>query len=198
MNLNVRNFHPSDLCDLYNICLKTGASGEDASELYNDKLLLGHFYAAPYAVLEPDCTFIFTINEKPVGYILGTKNSLQFEKSSNELWFNQLKIRYPKPSEIEKNPDANIMRLIHRGHTVKEELIPYDAHLHIDILPEGQGLGMGRKLMEVFINHLKKSGVPSLHLEVGKDNTGAIKFYERFGFKQICEYEYSIAFGITI
>jgi ribosomal protein S18 acetylase RimI-like enzyme len=43
---------------------------------------------------------------------------------------------------------------------------------------------------------LKELGVSGLHLEVGKKNPGAVRFYEKMGFKQIADYEYSIGFGM--
>ena len=54
----IRAVRPSDLDDLYRICLATGAGGEDASALYRDPKLLGHVYAAPYAVLSPRSVFV--------------------------------------------------------------------------------------------------------------------------------------------
>jgi len=63
-------------------------------------------------------------------------------------------------------------------------------------LPETQGQGIGRKITDIFINNLKDLNVTALHLEVGKTNSGAIKFYERMGFQIIVEYEHSIAYGM--
>ena len=54
------------------------------------------------------------------------------------------------------------------------------------------------KLMDIFTNRLKELKVSGLHLEVGKKNKGAVKFYERTGFQQIIEYEHSIAFGMKL
>ena len=57
MDFAIRPYHPSDLCALYRVCLLTGDSGQDASQLYRDPELLGHIYVAPYAVFEPDLCF---------------------------------------------------------------------------------------------------------------------------------------------
>jgi hypothetical protein len=65
MAFAIRPYHPSDLPALYRICLLTGDSGADASQLYRDPELLGHFYAAPYAVLEPDLCFVLTHDGSP-------------------------------------------------------------------------------------------------------------------------------------
>ena len=49
----IRPFQSDDLDALYRISLATGLAGGDASHLYEDAKLMGHIYAAPYAVLEP-------------------------------------------------------------------------------------------------------------------------------------------------
>ena len=51
MAFTIRPYAPPDL---YRICLLTGDSGADASSLYQDP----DFYAAPYAVHEPELTFL--------------------------------------------------------------------------------------------------------------------------------------------
>lgn len=198
MSLIIRPYKKSDLPKLYEICLKTGNSGKDATKLYKDPLLLGNFYSAPYAVIHPELTFILADNDIPVGYILGTNHSEFFYLETEKEWFPPLRKKYPLPEENDNTPDAKIIRLIHKGHLPKPELLSYPAHLHIDILPEGQGQGKGRKLIETFCNKLIKMKVQALHLEVGKRNTNAIKFYEKIGFQLIKEYEWSIAYGIKL
>ena len=56
--VDVVAFDPSFLPDLYRICLLTGDEGKDARPLYRDGDLLGHFFAAPYGVLEPASCFM--------------------------------------------------------------------------------------------------------------------------------------------
>jgi ribosomal protein S18 acetylase RimI-like enzyme len=198
MGLIIRKYLESDLPALYEICLKTGDSGKDATNIYNDMELLGNFYAAPYALIHPELTFILEKEKQPIGYILGTNNSQNFFERSEKEWFLKLRKKYSFPDENDLSPDARIIRLIHKGHIPKPELLSYPAHLHIDILPEGQGMGMGRKLIEIFVNKLIEMNTTALHLEVGKRNTNAIQFYGKVGFHVIKEYEYSIAFGIFL
>ena len=183
---------------LYRICLLTADSGKDASGLFKDPDLPGHFYAAPYALFEPELCFVATYNNNPCGYILGTKDSKRFADWCENKWLPPLRLRYEFPGENDSSLDAAIIRRIHSGHIVKKELADYPAHLHIDILPEGQGQGLGRKLMNTFVNKLKELKVPALHLEVGKRNTVAVKYYEKMGFHIITEYEFSIVFGMNL
>jgi len=198
METDIRPYHPSDLSALYRICLQTGDSGKDATRLYSDPELIGHFYAAPYAVLEPDLCFVVTCSGKPCGYILGTQNSPQFYRRCEKVWFPVLRKRYVFPVTEDTLPDANIIRLIHKGHVINNDVSDYPAHLHIDLLPRTQGKGAGRKLMDIFLNRLRELKVPAVHLAVGKSNSSAIKFYERMGFHVIKEYEKSIAYGMKL
>ena len=198
MQFEIRPYHPSDLVSYYRICLMTGDSGKNATGLYKDPDLIGHFYAGPYAVLEPDICFTLTCDENPCGYIIGAKDSIEFSGRCEKEWFPELRKRYSMPPETDDSPDAKIIRLIHKGQVVKEEVKDYPAHLHIDLLPAAQGQGLGRKIINTFTGRLKELNIPALHLEVGKRNEGAVKFYERVGFHRIKEYEYSIAFGMHL
>jgi ribosomal protein S18 acetylase RimI-like enzyme len=198
MQPEIRPYHPSDLTSLYRICLQTGDSGKDASMKYKDPDLLGQFYAAPYAVLEPELCFVLTCTGRPCGYIIGTGDSQNFYERCEREWFPVLRERYPMPADEDTSADAHIIRLIHKGHVPNPDLSDYPAHLHIDILPEGQGKGMGRKLIETLISALRVRGVPALHLQVGKANANAVQFYQRVGFQVIKEYERAVAFGIKL
>ncbi|MBN1300774.1 MAG: GNAT family N-acetyltransferase [Melioribacteraceae bacterium] len=195
MKLEIRNFHPTDINMLYKICLQTGNSGKDATALFKDPDLLGHYYMAPYVNYQPELCFVVASNDKPFGYIIGVSDSEKFSEWCEINWFPVLRNKYPIGVISDSSFDAKIIGKIHEGYIVREEYRAYPAHLHIDLLPETQGQGMGRKLIEIFTCKLKELEVTALHLEVGKKNEGAIKFYEKVGFSIIKEYEYSIGFG---
>src|SRR5262249_24287047 len=97
MEFTIRPYHPSDLTALYHICLLTGDNGQDASGLYRDPDLLGRYYVAPYAVLEPELCFVLTRGGTPCGYILGTRDSAAFREHCEREWFPILRERYPLP-----------------------------------------------------------------------------------------------------
>ena len=194
----IRPYHPSDLYALYRICLLTGDSGSDASHLYQDHELVGSYYAAPYAVLEPDLAFVLTHDGSPVGYVLGARDSVAFSERCEREWFPLLRHRYTLPSEDDTSLDAWIRRSIHTGYHPHAELAEYPAHLHIDLLPIGQGQGWGRRLIQTLTQRMRGLDVPAVHLGVGARNTGAIAFYEKVGFHRIKTYEGWIAYGMHL
>jgi ribosomal protein S18 acetylase RimI-like enzyme len=198
MEYQIRPYHPSDLTVLYRICLLTGDNGADASHLYQDPDLFGHYYAAPYAVFEPNLCFVLTDVGTPCGYILGTRDTIAFHRRCEKDWFPWLRERYPMPDPDDSSPDAQMIRSIHKGFSMDKALSHYPAHLHIDLLPAAQGQGWGRKLVEAFLNKLMALDVQAVHLQVSRRNPRAVRFYERLGFHRIKEYHTGIAYGMRL
>lgn len=194
----IRPYHASDCVALYRVCLLTGDSGQDASDLYHDPELLGHIYVGPYLAYEPDLCFTLTQNGAPCGYVLGTRDTVEFYSRCEREWYPVLRGRYPLPAQDDRTPDAELVRLIHAGRRERLELADYPAHLHIDLLPSAQGQGQGRRLIETLTARLRKLGVPGVHLGVSALNTGAIQFYERVGFDVIQANETWIAYGMRL
>ncbi len=63
----------------------------------------------------------------------------------------------------------------------------YPAHLHINILPEFQGQGIGTTLLHAFLDRLRQCGVPGVHLGTSTLNPVSMKFYEQNGFTLLRE-----------
>lgn len=178
----IRAYHPSDLYRLYRICLETGADGNDATGTIDDEIL-GHFFAAPYAVLEPALCLVLTEHGLPCGYILGTADSNAFAHRTATEWFPALRERYPLPATEDRSRDAGMIRAIHAGYRAPDIARQYPAHLHIDILPTGQGRGFGKALMDRFMDALVARGCPGVHLGVSQRNERALAFYPKLGFE---------------
>lgn len=195
----IRDFHPSDYPVLYRICLQTGHAGADATALYRDPDLLGHFYCGPYLALCPDTCLVLTRDGEPCGYILGCPDSAYFARRCESDWFPVLRERYSVPAKEDGSADAALVRLILQGYEPPFAWLgSHPAHLHIDLLPCAQGGGRGRMLMDALVERLVARGCPGLHLGVGTANTRGIRFYERYGFRTLQEFEGWQLMGLTL
>ena len=194
MNLKIRRYKKTDLDSLYQICLQTGDNGKDATSCYNDKKLIGHIYSAPYAIFEPELCFILSMDSNPCGYILGTKNTIRFQKWLKTTWYFKLKKSYAMPLDEDNSRDANLIRQLYVQQDNQEEFENYPAHLHIDILPNAQRRGYGRKLINAFLKELIYQKVKGVHLIVSKKNINAINFYQKVGFTNFKYLKESILF----
>ncbi|MCP5063841.1 MAG: GNAT family N-acetyltransferase [Ignavibacteriae bacterium] len=198
MKLKIRKYHPNDIKSLYNICLHTSNKGNDVELLKDDPNLIGELFITPYVQFEPELCFIIALNDEPCGYIIGTKNTEGFYLKCEKEYFPKLRKKYEHLPQDKNSRYAVLKRVIQIGHKPKDRFDLFPAHLHINILPIAKGKGMGRKLMDEFINKLRTLNVSGLHLEVGKSNKNAIQFYEHLGFREVKDYEYSLVMGIVL
>ena len=55
----------------------------------------------------------------------------------------------------------------------------------LDILPEWQGKGVGKRLLEHIIGQARRDNIERINLEVAEDNYKAIQFYLNLGFQTV-------------
>jgi ribosomal protein S18 acetylase RimI-like enzyme len=188
--LEIRPFQKSDEAAMRRICLLTGENGGDATALYADTELLSDIYAIPYTVLDPELCFVAVDGEsdRVVGYIVGTADSARFAQRFKDEWLPRVSGRHqapPEESDRGKDAQAAMAWNLHHPWTDPRLAEDYPAHLHIDLLPEAQGKGGGRALMETYLNAARKHGARGVHLYVSRRNTNAQAFYVRLGFEPI-------------
>jgi ribosomal protein S18 acetylase RimI-like enzyme len=193
----IRPYRPSDRDALYDICVRTGDAGADATGLYRDPDILPAIFTGPYLLLEPELAFVLVGPagpadpagpDRPLGYVLGTADTGRFVARYLSEWLPTVAARYPEGSG-EGQQAGRVHELHHpEERTLEPELASrYPAHLHIDLLPQAQGRGAGRALMETFLAALRASGVPRVHLGMAPRNAGARAFYDRLGFHLVAQ-----------
>lgn len=186
---HIRPARPSDRDALYQICLETAASGKDGTHLYHDPELIGHIYAGPYLKFEPDFAFVLEDEQGVCGYVIGALDSQKFAEVLEREWWPALREKYPEPAPNtagKRTSDQAAAYLIHHPPSTPTELMAqYPSHLHIDLLPRGQGGGNGKRLLLTLFGALRAAGSPGVHLGVGGKNTNAQGFYQHVGFEEL-------------
>ncbi|MFB2599512.1 GNAT family N-acetyltransferase [Herbiconiux sp. P17] len=177
---------PGDRAAVLEICLKTGDAGADATGSYADPRELTERYAAPYLDLEPGLAFVAEQGAGAegedgavLGYVLGASDTRAFAA--------RFAARESSLSEA--------ARAEHAAGMLVPEIAEFPAHLHVDLLPEAQGRGAGRMLVETLLDALRAAGVPGVHLGVDPRNTGALAFYPRLGFAEPRPAVFTLALG---
>ena len=182
----VRKATPADLPAIYDICLRTADAGVDATALYGDPQMPGTVWAAPYAVFEPDFTFVLGDGDRPaLGYVLAVPDTVAFEKRLDAEWWPEARKRFA--GFVPRNEaEANALRHIVSPESRTDDIVAqYPAHLHINLLPEAQGGGWGRKLIDTELAALRAAGIKGVHLGVSPSNERAKGFYRRLGFADL-------------
>lgn len=198
--IEIRPFRAGDLDTIYDICLKTGDAGADATALYRDPRLLGHVYAGPYGALASESAFLAQDADGAGGYVFGPADTRAFEERLEAQWWPALRERYPDPP-APATPDERMQHLIHHPPRMARRIVDaYPAHLHIDLLPRLQGQGLGRRMIDTWLGRVAEMGARGAHLSVGGRNARAVRFYRAYGFHEVERFDAFdvIVFGIAV
>lgn len=178
------------------ICLKTADAGADATGIIDDDDLWAQIWVLPYVVRHPELAFVVETDAGRVaGYIVGTPDTDVFEAWFEHEWWPQFAERWPRPDEERSRQDGIVNYAYARSPGHEPYAKEYPAHLHIDLLPELQGQGWGRRLIDTLVDALRTKGITGLHLVAADTNAGAVAFYPRVGFTRIPSTDGAAAFG---
>ena len=178
----------ADLPALYEVCLRTGDAGDDATEHFDDPDLLGSVYVGPYVVLDGTIALVGVDADGIGAYVLAALDTAEFEATCERDWWPALRERHPLDGAPAAGRDREVIAHIHRPPVMPAPVVErYPAHLHIDLLPRMQGGGNGRRMIEALVVELQRSGASGVHLGVAAENARAIGFYEHLGFTTLHE-----------
>ncbi len=180
--MTIRPATAADAAALERICLLTGAAGTDATGMFTDDTALADVYATPY-LYGPGCfALVWDVDGEARGYIVGTDDTVAFQRWFVAEWWPRVGGAHRPRTEADGwlLPSAADPRRM-----LIDEVAEYPAHLHIDLMPELQGRGLGRRLIDTLRATLAERGVPALHLGIDAANVGARAFYERLGFHEL-------------
>ena len=196
----LRRYRTGDHDAVYDICVRTGAAGEDATHLLRDPVLLGHIYAGPYLTLASDLAFVVEDDDGVAGYVLGAADTAEFEDRLEREWWPELRRRYPAyRTDGDADFDDLLIALMHSPARTRADLVAtYPSHLHIDLLPRLQGQGWGRRLIDRLMAQLRATGSHGLHLGVATANTKAQAFYRVVGFTELGDDGVTVTFAMPL
>lgn len=198
--VELRPYRPGDLAALYDICLMTGDSGQDATSLHRDGKLIGHVYAAPYGVLEPGNVFVAEDEHGVGGYIVGTYDTGAFNARLEREWWPALREHYAAVGKIAltaadrqrletiRNPESNPSDIVAR----------YPAHIHMNLLPRLRGQRVGTGLLQHWVTQARDAGITGIHLGANAGNSGGVAFWSRSGFTPLQTIGRTVWFGMAL
>lgn len=195
----IRPYRPGDEPALASVCLRTADAGNDATGLLADDELWASLFVLPYLEHDPELAFVVEADSgEPAGYAVAAADSTAFESWFRDSWWPRLAPRWPEPAEQRSEQDRLLRHAHRRDGEPGRHAALFPAHLHIDLLPEVQGQGHGRRLIEALKEALRGRGVGGLHAVPLAANLGAVAFYERLGFVELERDEQIVVFGIEL
>jgi len=186
VSASIRRYRASDHEGVYDVCVRTGAAGQDARSRYSTDRLLGDIYAGPYLHIAPEHAYVLDNGQRAVGYVIGTPSTPDFVAAYLADWLPRMRGTYAPPAAAPaSDEERKLADMFGPQHMLRPELAPHPAHLHINLLPDYQGAGHGRALISTFLASVAAAGARSCHLTVRTANAGALRFYDKLGWRPI-------------
>ncbi|MEG1963943.1 MAG: GNAT family N-acetyltransferase [Clostridia bacterium] len=181
--VTIRKYKPTDFKQVRAVCLAT------TTKYFTTKQPLLYALYCDYYLLEESNTFVAVDeNDVAVGYVMC---ALDYKKYISV--FKQKYLPIIKKNSLMQyfGCRANFKRLVALG-------AQYPSHLHIDILPNFQRIGVGHLLVDALISHLRQTESAGVHLCVGNSNEKGVNFYKKYGFTKIQGNSAGTYFGIIL
>jgi len=182
---DIRQYKLSDKADLQNICVETTLFPKTEKVRKWLPIAFNDYYT------EKQSEFVFVCAndlDKAVGYVLCAPDEKKFRQTMFDEYL-------PKIRKISFLAYALLKREFSAIDKLYEK---YPAHLHIDILPDYQRMGLGGKLIDALIEKLKEEKIIGVKLFCSANNKKGLSFYRKYGFTELGKQGGSVIFGYEL
>ncbi|NTV39335.1 MAG: GNAT family N-acetyltransferase [Demequinaceae bacterium] len=188
----IRPATPADEEQIARICLLTGADGGDAAGRFGDDVALADVYALPYLYCPSCFVWVVDIGGEARGYVVAAADTRAFQEWFSTEWWPA---RGPLHTARTDGDAWLLPAAADPNRCLSEAVAEFPAHLHIDLLPELQGAGWGRRLIDTLLAQLAEQGVEGVHLVAPRANVAAQAFYPKVGFAPVGEDDVTVTFA---
>ncbi len=167
------------------ITWRTGFMGESPAWYWADRESFEEIWTAWYTDEEPESLLVATRDDRVVGFLSGCVDTARAPSPRQAVQAQLLRralLFRPGTAGFFWRAIADSLR-----HRVPEGEIDdprWPAHLHTNLLSGARGSGLGRALMEHWLDRLRSQGVPGCHLGTLHENERAVGFFTRMGFRR--------------
>ena len=183
----IRPYQPADREALHQIGADTAFFGDPVEAYLDDRHVFIDGFYAYYTDFEPEHAWVACGDGRVVGFLTGCADTARRQrilrnKIAPRLLMGWLQGKYhtgPKTWHYLLSG----LRAVLLGEVPHPNLSGYPAHLHINLLPDWRGRGLGQQLISACLDQMTSLGLPGIHLETTSMNIAAVHLYEKMGFR---------------
>jgi ribosomal protein S18 acetylase RimI-like enzyme len=185
--LQVRPYQAPDRAGLCRLAADTAFFGEPVEHFLEDRQLFFDVMFAYYIDFEAELAWVAILEQQVAGFIVGSADTAT---QQHRLWRQivpRVLLRFvQRHYRIGQQTWRWLGRLGEtalRQDIAAADLNLYPAHLHINVDARFRGRGIGRQLMERFLETLRQRGIPGVHLHTTDRNVAACQLYTGLGMQ---------------
>jgi len=201
--IRIERYSPRNRDPVISICHATGYMGAtlEGTNRFNDLKLFSYLFCWYYLRYEPQHCFVALDTGKGnrvAGYIIGTTDTTGMLARLPRRLYPRILTRLICVTMWRYHESYSELLYWLKNGATESDPPPegYPAHLHINILPEYQGLGIGALLMQSFETMCAEQGIEGIYLETSSHNRMAIPFYLKHGYQVLSDKEMTFWSGV--
>lgn len=183
----VRPYRPHDREAVLQIGADTAFFGAPIETYLDDRRIFMDGFYAYYTDYEPQHAWTAVCGGRVVGFLTGCTDTRAYQRVLLNIMVPRMLARLVRRRyRVGRKTLVYFMRLAQsrlQPGSPTADLERYPAHLHINLLPEARGRGLGERLMQSYLQQLAGLGVGGAHLHTTSYNRAACHLYERLGFE---------------
>ena len=170
--IEIRKYQNKDYQAVRNICMETAKKG------FQNKEVICYMFLDYYLESESEHAYVLVDKEVVIGYIVASTNAKLYEKQMKEKWIPKI-----------KKKSIFLSLFTYLCLKVSKPLDEaYGGSFHMNITSKYQGMGLGRRLLDVMKEHLRIYGHSYLYCITENKRTRGYGFYKHYGFKEVKKY----------
>lgn len=182
----VRPYQSSDRRAVFHIAADTAFFGAPIEIFLDDRRLFCDAFYRYYTDFEPQHGWVADDGQTDVGFLMGCTDTRVHDEVFRKKILpgvvkDVLRGCYQLGTKTIRYSLTQMWAAL-SGNFAKVDLALYPAHLHINVVAATRGSGIGFRLMEAYLEQLRRLGLPGVHLHTTSQNTAAMRLYEKLGF----------------
>lgn len=183
----IRPFKQTDRDALLKIAADTAFFGDPVEHFMEDRRIFLDAFYVYYTDQEPEHCWVATHDECVIGFLTGCFDTvLQREYTGRVLQPKTLKGMINGKYHIGKKFFRYMLNYLWsriRSPKNSLDLLKYPVHFHINIIKGWRGRGIGRNLIDRFLDQLIAANIYGVHLQTTTYNKAALYLYQKMGFQ---------------
>jgi ribosomal protein S18 acetylase RimI-like enzyme len=187
----IRNYRASDQPDVRQIACDTADAGEPVERFLHDRRTAADVLTRYYTDCEPESLWVAECGGRVVGYLTGCLDTRKQDRASRRILPKVMACAIARGLLLH----ADAWRLLAAfagtvflgGFPHPIDLTRYWAHFHINLRRDFRGGGLGRQLVDAFVQQVERAGVRGIHVVARGDNAAGRRFFEKVGFRLLFE-----------
>ncbi|MCX8063060.1 MAG: GNAT family N-acetyltransferase [Anaerolineales bacterium] len=182
----IRPYQSDDRDAVFRIAGDTAFFGSPIEAYMEDRRLFLDAYYGYYTDYAPEHAWVAVANGHVIGFLVGSIDPKKYRKT---MVFRIIPTIIKRLGQGEYRIGPKARRYLHeialafvRREIPEADESVYPSHLHVNVDAHWRGCGIGKGLLMTYLDHLRRLGVPGVHLQTTNLNRVACYLYERLGF----------------